>query len=47
MQLVIVAEDNLTLSEMVPHTGAICPTGLSMAAVANCKLTLHSLARRT
>ena len=41
MQLVIVAEDNLTLSGIVPHTGAICPTDLSTAAVANCKLTLN------
>ena len=42
MQLVIVAEDNLTLSGIVPHTGAICPTNLSMAALANCKLTLNT-----
>ena len=42
MQLVIVAEDNWTLSGMVPHTGAICPTDLSTAALANCKLTLNT-----
>ena len=42
MQLVNVAEDNLTLSGMVSHTGAICLTDLSTAALANCKLTLNT-----
>ena len=39
---VFAAEDNLTLSGMVPHTGAICPTELSTVALANCKLTLNT-----
>ena len=48
MQLVSVAEDNWTLSGMAPHTGAICPTDLSTAALANWKAnSKHSLARRT
>ena len=42
MQLAIVAEDNWILSGMVPHTGAICPTDLSTAALANYKLTLNA-----
>ena len=42
LSLVIVAEDNLTLSGIVPHTGAICPTDLSTAALANWKLTLNT-----
>ena len=42
MQLIIVTEDNWTLSGMVPHTGAICLTDLSTAALANCKLTLNT-----
>ena len=42
MQLVIVAEDNWILSGMVPHIGAIGPTDLSTAALANCNPTLNT-----
>ena len=42
MQLAIVAEDNWILSGMVPHIGAICPTDLSTAALANCNPTLNT-----